>query len=47
MPRLFPLTLLLMLPALAVRESIDHLVRMSAGHDVNHMRQIERILARA
>ena len=29
------------------RESIEHLVRMFAGHDVNHMRQIERILARA
>ena len=29
------------------RESIEHLVRMSAGHDVNHMWQIERILARA
>jgi len=29
------------------RESIEHLVRMFAGHDVNHTRQIERILGRA
>lgn len=25
-------------------ESIEHLVRMYAGHDINHTRQIERIL---
>jgi hypothetical protein len=27
------------------RESIEHMVRMFAGHDVNHLRQIEKILA--
>jgi uncharacterized damage-inducible protein DinB len=27
------------------RESIDHIVRMLAGHDINHLRQIESILA--
>ena len=27
------------------RESIDHLVRLIAGHDLNHVQQIERILA--
>ena len=27
------------------QESIEHIVRMIAGHDVNHLRQIERILA--
>jgi DinB superfamily len=27
------------------QESIEHIVRMVAGHDVNHLRQIERILA--
>jgi len=27
------------------RESIEHIVRMFAGHDVNHLQQIERILA--
>jgi DinB family protein len=27
-------------------ESIEHIVRMTAGHDINHLRQIERILAR-
>jgi hypothetical protein len=26
------------------QESIEHIVRMIAGHDVNHIRQIERIL---
>jgi pyruvate-formate lyase-activating enzyme len=26
------------------QESIDHIVRMVAGHDINHLRQIERIL---
>jgi hypothetical protein len=26
------------------QESIEHIVRMVAGHDVNHIRQIERIL---
>jgi uncharacterized damage-inducible protein DinB len=26
------------------RESIEHMVRMVAGHDVNHIHQIERIL---
>ncbi len=29
------------------KETIDHIVRMVAGHDVNHLRQIERILAKA
>jgi hypothetical protein len=27
-------------------ESIEHIVRMFAGHDVNHLQQIEQILAR-
>jgi hypothetical protein len=27
------------------RESIEHIVRMAAGHDINHIQQIERILA--
>ncbi len=26
------------------QESIEHIVRMVAGHDINHIRQIERIL---
>ena len=26
-------------------ETIEHIVRMNAGHDINHTRQIERILA--
>jgi hypothetical protein len=26
------------------RESIEHIARMTAGHDVNHLRQIEQIL---
>jgi hypothetical protein len=26
------------------QESIEHIVRMIAGHDINHIRQIERIL---
>lgn len=26
------------------QESIEHIVRMSAGHDINHLQQIERIL---
>jgi hypothetical protein len=26
------------------QESIEHIVRMMAGHDINHIRQIERIL---
>ncbi len=26
------------------RESVDHLVRMMAGHDLNHMRQVEQIV---
>jgi predicted glycosyltransferase involved in capsule biosynthesis len=25
------------------KESIDHLVRMMAGHDLNHMLQVEKI----
>ena len=29
------------------QESIEHMVRMVAGHDINHIRQIERILAPA
>jgi hypothetical protein len=29
------------------RESITHLVRLYAGHDLNHLGQIERILAEA
>ena len=28
------------------QESIDHIVRMFAGHDINHLQQIEKILAR-
>jgi hypothetical protein len=28
------------------QESIEHIVRMFAGHDVNHLRQIEGILAK-
>jgi DinB superfamily len=28
------------------RESIEHIARMFAGHDINHLRQIEKILAR-
>lgn len=28
------------------QESIEHIVRMIAGHDINHMSQIERILTR-
>jgi len=27
------------------RESIERIVRMFAGHDVNHLQQIEKILA--
>jgi len=27
------------------QESIEHIVRMCAGHDINHLRQIEQILA--
>jgi hypothetical protein len=27
------------------QESIEHIARMMAGHDVNHLQQIERILA--
>jgi len=26
------------------RETIEHVVRMTAGHDINHLQQIERIL---
>jgi hypothetical protein len=26
-------------------ETVEHIVRMFAGHDVNHIRQIERVLA--
>jgi hypothetical protein len=26
------------------QESIEHIVRMVAGHDINHIHQIERIL---
>jgi hypothetical protein len=26
-------------------ETVEHIVRMFAGHDVNHIRQIERFLA--
>ena len=29
------------------QESIEHIVRMMAGHDINHIRQIERILSPA
>jgi hypothetical protein len=28
------------------QETIEHIVRMTAGHDINHLQQIERILAR-
>jgi DinB superfamily len=28
------------------RETITHLLRLNAGHDLNHIRQIERLLAR-
>ena len=28
------------------QESIEHIVRMFAGHDINHLRQVEQILAR-
>jgi DinB superfamily len=28
------------------QESIEHMVRMFAGHDINHLQQIERILVR-
>ncbi len=28
------------------RESIAHIVRLFAGHDINHIRQVERILGR-
>jgi hypothetical protein len=28
------------------QESIEHIVRMFAGHDLNHLRQIEQILAK-
>jgi hypothetical protein len=28
------------------QETIEHIVRMFAGHDVNHLRQIEGILAK-
>ena len=27
------------------QETVEHIVRMFAGHDINHIRQIERILA--
>jgi hypothetical protein len=27
------------------KESIEHIVRMHAGHDINHLKQVERILA--
>ena len=27
------------------QESIEHIVRMIAGHDLNHIEQIERIVA--
>jgi hypothetical protein len=27
------------------QESIEYIVRMIAGHDLNHLRQIQRILA--
>ena len=27
------------------QESIEHMVRLLAGHDLNHLQQIERILA--
>jgi len=28
------------------QESIEHIVRMFAGHDLNHLQQIEQILVR-
>src|SRR5437868_9106338 len=28
------------------QETIEHIVRMYAGHDINHLRQIERILSK-
>jgi hypothetical protein len=28
------------------QESIEHIVRMFAGHDINHLRQVEKILGR-
>ncbi len=28
------------------QETIEHMVRLTAGHDLNHLRQIERILAK-
>ncbi len=27
-----------------VQETIEQIVRMTAGHDINHLQQIERIL---
>jgi hypothetical protein len=27
------------------QETIEHIARMFAGHDINHLRQIERILS--
>ncbi|MGZ4811297.1 MAG: hypothetical protein ACXVZR_06945 [Terriglobales bacterium] len=27
------------------KETVEHIVRMFAGHDLNHLQQIERILA--
>jgi uncharacterized damage-inducible protein DinB len=29
------------------RESVNHLIRLNAGHDLNHLRQIEAILGRS
>jgi hypothetical protein len=29
------------------RESIEHIVRMTAGHDINHLQQVEKALARS
>ena len=29
------------------KESVDHIVRMIAGHDLNHLQQVERIAERA
>ena len=26
------------------QETLEHIVRMTAGHDINHLQQIERIL---
>ncbi len=28
------------------QESIEHILRLNAGHDINHLKQIERLLAR-